>query len=63
MPDFAVLSAPCDCCGKNFPLEESPPYSVTVRHDGEKSYSTLSLRLCPDCFEGLKIEFERLKNL
>jgi len=63
MPDFVVLSTPCECCGKNFPLEESPPYTVTVRHDGGKIYSTLSLRLCPDCFEGLKIEFERLKNL
>lgn len=58
-----ILSAPCDCCGKNFPVDSEPPYEVTVRYHGGKALLQRKDRLCSDCFEALKMEFERLKNL
>lgn len=62
-----VFTSPCDLCGEIFPLlgrmPEKFPWEITIRHNGERAYSESKIRLCQDCFDSLKMEYDRLKKL
>ena len=60
-----AISRPCDLCGETAPLSEKInflPYEITVRHNSERTFSERKICLCEDCFDSLRMEWDRLKK-
>lgn len=63
-----ILTRPCDLCGERFPIPDTSenffPWEISVTHINARGTvsSTAKFCLCDDCFQSVKMEWDRLKK-